>query len=70
MSRSWNYIRWGLVGIVFVSSLSLGANSADGQTYRTCPKTGYDYAYSPCAIGCDGGGYCTSRGYCSCGDIP
>ncbi len=68
------YLMQAVFAVMVAVGLSFGASrvlASDGAALRTCPATGYDYAYSPCAIGCPGGrGYCDARGYCQCGDIP
>jgi hypothetical protein len=74
MSRSMTYLGRGLMGLAMVASLGFGATQAFGSAeqarVRTCPATGYDYAYASCRIGCAVGGYCGYDGICRCGYIP
>ena len=60
--------------MIVAVSLSFGAKQAfasEEAALRTCPAMGYEYPYSPCAIGCPSGrGYCDSNGNCQCGDLP
>ena len=76
MSRTLGALRRAVLGAAFVGSLGFGAAQAfasPGQAtaaVRTCPDTGYDYAYASCRIGCASGGYCAAGGICRCGQIP
>jgi hypothetical protein len=74
MRRSATYLRRSLFGAAILGSLGFGATQAFGNAadtaLRTCPATGYDYAYASCRIGCASGGYCSADGICRCGQIP
>jgi hypothetical protein len=78
MHGSTTYLRRGLLGLVFAGSLGFGATQAlatPGQqsaaAMASCPITGYDYFYAPCANACQPRqGYCSYNGICRCGQIP
>lgn len=76
MSRTFGALRRAVLGAAFVGSLGFGASQAfatpeqAAAAVRTCPDTGYDYAYASCRIGCASGGYCAAGGICRCGQIP
>ena len=76
MSRTLATVRRTVLGAAFVGSLGFGAAQAfaapqqAAAVARTCPDTGYDYAYASCRIGCASGGYCAAGGICRCGQIP
>jgi hypothetical protein len=68
------YLIQAVFALVVAGALSFGASHAfasEEAALRTCPATGYDYPYSPCATGCAvRRGYCDANGNCQCGDIP
>lgn len=75
MSRSLHHLRRAVFGVscavVFGFGVSEAVGSPQPAARASCPETGFDYAYWPCALGCDAGrGYCDSLGRCQCGDLP
>lgn len=76
MSRSLTYLRRGLLGLAVTGSLGFGATQAfarPDQAMGNCPNEGYDYYYEPCKSGCPRpwlGAYCSTGGWCVCGDVP
>jgi len=74
MSHSLHSLRRAVFGVSCAVVFGFGVSEAVGSPQsaaRACPATGYDYPYSPCALGCDvGRGYCDSYGRCQCGDLP
>jgi hypothetical protein len=68
MRRS-TYLRLGAIGMILLSSLSVGAIQV--KAAQTCPKRGVDYINPICQVGCpDGSGYCSAQGFCQCGNLP
>ena len=74
MKTRMAYLIQAVFAMFFAAALSFGASQAfaSGETaVKSCPATGYDYAYGPCGQGCTNGvGYCSEAGICRCGQIP
>lgn len=78
MTLNAKSLRAALLGAAVAGALGFGGqqafatpDKAPAAAFRTCPDKGFDYAYSPCALGCPSGrGYCAAGGICQCGDIP
>lgn len=76
MGRSLTRLRAGLLGLAVAGSLGFGSTQAlagpqQQARVQTCPDSGYDYYYAPCAYGCPRQqGYCAAGGICRCGNIP
>lgn len=75
MSRSFSFLRRGLLGIAVAGAMGFGATQAlaspqtgpgPGDPY--CPSDDAPYYSAYCARGCaEGVGYCAVNGRCVCG---